>query len=188
MQPLQPTLWRTCRVLANRDRLRVLSYVSAHAGVTVSQVAVRCGLAMPRASEYLRALQARGLIQPRRHSRWVSYAAGADPAVVHAAPILAAVQAAFARRDKPAEMLRAATAFTHPRRLVLAAALHGQPQYPESLARRCGFSLTATCRHLRKLERRGLVQTAPDGTCLLCAKPPPLLRDLLGLVVPAGRA
>lgn len=186
MWPLQPTIWRTCRVLAHRDRLQVLAYVSAHPGVTVSLVARHCRLLVSRASEHLRALQARGLLRAQRHSRWVSYSAGANPSVVHAPPILAAMQAAFARHDTTNEIFRAVTAFTHPRRPALAAALHGRPQHPEQLARRCGFSIAATLRHLRKLERRGLVHTAPDGTCLLLSNPPPLLRDLLRLVVPSS--
>ena len=186
MQPLQPTIWRTCRVLANENRLRALAYVSAHEGATVSQVAAGCRLDMPKASEHLRALQARGLIQPHRFSRWVSYTAGADPSVVHAAPILAAMQAAFRRRETTAELLRALTAFTHPRRLTLVAALHNAPQPTSTLAKRCGFSLAAARRHVDKLARRELVNVASDGTCCLLSRPPPLLRELLRLVVPAS--
>ena len=57
----QPTLWRTCRVLANRKRLQTLALLIRQPNQTVSAVAERMSLSMPAASQYLRALEARGL-------------------------------------------------------------------------------------------------------------------------------
>lgn len=53
---MMPTLWRTCRVLANRKRLRLL-YDVAHSpdGLTVGEAARRARLPLPVASQYLRA-------------------------------------------------------------------------------------------------------------------------------------
>jgi DNA-binding IclR family transcriptional regulator len=181
---LQPTLWRTCRALANARRLRILQRVSRDGGGTVSQIAARCGLAVPKTSEGLRRLQSRGLLRAERVSRWVRYEAGADASVVHAAPILAAVQAAFLRREAPAGMLQELTAFTHPRRLLLLAALAEAPQTQAELARRCGLSRTAAARHLGKLARRRLVALAARGACTLAPHPPPLAADLLHVLRP----
>jgi DNA-binding MarR family transcriptional regulator len=37
--PLQPTLWRTCRALANRTRLRILCHLNVNPNQTVTAVA-----------------------------------------------------------------------------------------------------------------------------------------------------
>ena len=41
--PLQPTLWRTCRVIANRTRLQILALLLRQPGQTVSAVAAHLG-------------------------------------------------------------------------------------------------------------------------------------------------
>ena len=69
----QPTLWRTCRVLANRKRLQILALLIRQPNQTVSTVAGRMSLSMPTASQYLRALEARGLLTCRRVGRRVEY-------------------------------------------------------------------------------------------------------------------
>ena len=69
----QPTLWRTCRVLANRKRLQTLALLIRQPNQTVSAVAERMSLSVPAASQYLRALEARGLLTCRRVGRRVEY-------------------------------------------------------------------------------------------------------------------
>jgi DNA-binding transcriptional ArsR family regulator len=71
--PLQPTLWRSCRVLANRQRLRLLELLAHDSELTVTSAAQRLALPLPVASQYLRALEARGFLQAHRRGRRVSY-------------------------------------------------------------------------------------------------------------------
>jgi len=69
----RPTLWRTCRVLANRTRLRIFRRLAQQPGQTVSDVARRLRLSLPVTSQYLRALEARGLLSARRVGLRVTY-------------------------------------------------------------------------------------------------------------------
>ncbi len=66
---LRPTLWRTCRVLANRTRLKIYALLLRQPGQTVSAIAEQLKLPLPAASHYLRALEARGLLAVRRKGR-----------------------------------------------------------------------------------------------------------------------
>ncbi len=56
--PLQPTLWRTCRVLANRRRLQILRLLAGGRELTVTTVARQLEIATPVASQSPRALRA----------------------------------------------------------------------------------------------------------------------------------
>ena len=47
---LQPTLWRTCRVLANRTRLKICARILQQPDQTVSAIAERLKLPLPAAS------------------------------------------------------------------------------------------------------------------------------------------
>jgi DNA-binding transcriptional ArsR family regulator len=185
---LTPTLWRTCRVLANDGRLRLLAAVLARGRLSVSQAASQAAIPAPKASLGLRALQSRGLLAAARESRWVFYTPEPDPLVEHAAAVLAATRRALARSDAAEAMLRAFTAFTHPRRLAIVAALARRPMTTEALAGSCRFSFAAASRHLRKLARRGVLTEGPDGVWCLARCDNGLLRDLATLVVDAAAA
>ena len=163
--PLAPTLWRTCRVLANPLRLACLRAVIDQPGSTVEQVARQANVALPVASLYLRHLQARGLIRPERVSRWVRYTAAADEAVAHAGPVLAAIGPALLQSRRPyAALLQILTAFTHPRRLAILRAMpEAETVSFAALRRDTGISVPALCRHLKKLERHGMIAAAPEG-------------------------
>jgi DNA-binding transcriptional ArsR family regulator len=115
---LQPTLWRTCRVLANRKRLQILALLSRRPNQTVSTVAKKMRLSMPAASQYLRALEARGLLNCRRVGLRVEYRPPATTIEGTAGAILTALRVVFRRRAQPLDVLfKLATAFTHPRRI-----------------------------------------------------------------------
>jgi DNA-binding transcriptional ArsR family regulator len=162
-----PTLWRTARVLANRDRLDCLREVLAHPGASVEKVAEGAGIRENKASLCLRALQSRGLLRARRESRWVYYSADTDPLVPSAAPILSAMRRALAEQ-KDDEVFRALTAFTHPRRLVVLKTLqtHGSMS-GDRLSVVTSISPPALRRHLLKLTSRRLVSVTEEGVCTL---------------------
>ena len=157
---LIPTIWRTCRVLANPARLRCLQAVLRQPGRFVSELAPEAHLSVPVASQYLRDLQARGLISVERRSRWTFYGDQPDGSVGHAAPVLAAMRAVLAINalvTKPTQ--RTLQGFSHPRRLVVLRLLaRSDARGICDLRRATGISEPALLRHLRKLEGCGLVR------------------------------
>ena len=183
---LKPTLWRTCRALANARRLRILERLCTAGEQCVSQVAVACGVSVVQATQHLRGLQARGLLRVRRSSRWVFYTAAADPLVTQAAPALAAVRAAFARGDGVRDLQAAFTAFTHERRIRIACALAAGPADVAALRARTGISAPALQRHLRKLRRRGVIDADDRDRLRLARLAPGLLRDVVRLALAEG--
>jgi DNA-binding transcriptional ArsR family regulator len=97
--PLKPTLWRTCRVLANEVRLRLLREVAERPDQRVS-------------------------------------------------------------------------AFTHPRRVLMARLLQAGDLTSAEIRRRAAVSDTALRRHLKKLEERGFVTQSKTGWRLVRPKHP----------------
>ena len=159
-----PTLWRTCRVLANMHRLACLTSVLKEPGRSVEQIATAAGIAETKAGLSLRALQSRGLIAARRESRWVRYYPEPDPLVPSAKPVLVALQQCHASGVADSEIFRTVTAFTHPRRLIMLRCLQINGALPaETLATKCRISLPAVYRHLSKLQNRALIHVSADS-------------------------
>ena len=133
---LQPTLWRTCRVLANRQRLEIFHRLLQQPDQTVSAVAQGLELPLPLASQSLRALEARGLLTVRRVGRWVKYQCRRARAGETNPGLVAALRQAFQRQSQPIDAIfKLATAFTHPRRIEIFRALkHGPRSVAEVLA------------------------------------------------------
>ncbi len=169
-----PTIWRTCRVLANARRIACLKAVLKCPGSCVGEVAKLARVGESQASVALRALQARGLISARRESRWVRYFPDTDPLVPAAAPILDGVRQATLRDGEPAKkVLRCLTAFTHPRRLALLRCLLEKGPAPfEALSQMSRISPPALYRHLRKLESRQLIHQQEEAWSLCVAHEP----------------
>jgi len=118
----QPTLWRTCRALANRTRLQICGLLFRQPGQTVSALAETLGLSLSLASQYLRALESRGLLEARREGRSVTYRPA--PVATPAAGLVAALRLVFGKHDNPVETIfKTVTAFTHPRRIEIFGAL-----------------------------------------------------------------
>jgi len=179
--PLQPTLWRTCRVLANRTRLQMLGLLVRHPNQTVSAVARRLRVPLPVASQYLRALEARGLLTVRRAGARVRYELGAATSGEAAQELIEALRRAFQRDPTPVETLfNLATAFTQPRRIEIVRALNQEAQSRVQLKAATGISTRALARHLRKLETRGFV-VCRQGIYVLTAQPHGFGRALASL-------
>jgi DNA-binding transcriptional ArsR family regulator len=180
-----PTIWRTCRVLANPNRLHCLKAVLTTPGAAVGEIAALCGLPHNQACLSLRALQARGLIRPVRESRWVRYHPQADPLVPSAAPILCGISEALLAGKMPDDrVIRCLTAFTHPRRLTILALLHLHRGLPFTrLSRESDVSPAALARHLDKLRRRGLVEETEAKGWALLPPPSPLAAILLEVLL-----
>ncbi|MFC1461386.1 ArsR family transcriptional regulator [Verrucomicrobiota bacterium] len=147
-------------------------------GQSVSEVA-RC-IRVPPAlvTDYLRALNARGLLAARRQGKYVYYRPSADESVLGAVLLLGALRKTFSTEKNPVELIfRQATAFTHPRRLDIIRALQNEPLDSKHLRAATGMSRAALRRHLRKLESRGFVML--DGRKYRCTTP----RDALAKVL-----
>ncbi len=183
MDTYHPTVWRTCRVLANAGRIRCLKAVLERPSSTVGEIARRARTAEAVASEYLRALQARGLIRAERESRWVRYAPDPDPLVKGSRRLLVALRRALlAEGRSEEEIIRSLTAFTHPRRLDILWCLlrDGQASF-ERLCARTRISQPALSRHLSKLEARGMISCA-DRLWRLSRRPERLAKTILSLL------
>lgn len=175
----QPTLWRTCRVLANRKRLQILALLIRQPNQTVSNVAERMSLSLPAASQYLRALEARGLLTCRRVGRRVEYRPSAGTREGAAQEIVTGLRLVFRRRAPPIEAIfKLATAFTHPRRIELFRALtNGAGSFAKLLAA-TRTPARALSRHLAKLEARGFVKE--EGALLVATTHPNPFARVLG--------
>lgn len=181
--PLQPTLWRTCRVLANRRRLRILQLLMKERELTVSAVARQLELSVPVASQYLRALEARSLLEARRQGGRVLYRFREPDEAGPLPGVLRALRAGF--RSGPAfahQAFRDATAFTHPRRIVLYRALEAWNDTSERLRAATKTSRFALARHLAKLASRGLIRRE-EGRWATCTPPGALAAALVRLAV-----
>ena len=156
--PLQPTLWRTCRVLANRKRLRILKFLFEQPGQNVSAVAAHLRVPLPVASLYLRALEARGLLIARRVNRRTIYRPSAKPSMRAPRTLLPALKLVLMQDTESVEQLfKLATAFTHPRRIEVFRLLAKRSRSLGQIVAQHGMCRRTLRRHLKKLESRNFV-------------------------------
>ena len=182
-----PTVWRTCRILANPNRLTCLKAVLEEPSCTVGEIAERTRFSVCHTSEYLRALQARGLLQARRESRYVRYVAVPDPLVAGTRPLLAALRRVLVKdKQTDSAVIHTLTGFTHPRRLAILRLLQERsPVYAEDVAAITRISLPALSRHLNKLRVRGLATYDGEKWALTLTRDP-LAKTLLKLLDASG--
>jgi DNA-binding transcriptional ArsR family regulator len=156
---LSPTLWRTARVLAGKTRLGLLRRIVEEPGQSVSDLAEALGLSRSRASQELRRLQSRGIVQASRDGVWLRYRPVPDPLVSSAQPILAAMEEVVARYPEAEDerTVRVAKAFSHARRLAIIQELRQGARSAAELQQRPGMPEMAVYRHLPLLEEGGVV-------------------------------
>jgi DNA-binding transcriptional ArsR family regulator len=185
-ETLEPTLWRSCRALANRTRLSLLKAMIDEPPLCVQTLAVRCKLKKSVCSQYLRILNARGFTRASRRGRWVDYSLGANPSVRHADDILKAVLIALKRCTSSKDyiaVLKDLTLFTCPRRIQIVRTLHAHPHSaPCELSALCRIPYRSLHRQLKKLERREMI-IQEEIKVALCKPNRPLARTLLTLVL-----
>ncbi len=172
MHTLNPTLWRTCRVLAGGKRIQLLRQIHDLPGRNVAGLAESVGVGRAAASQELRRIQSRGLLQSERHGVAVVYRLGADPQVRSAVPLVKALETALSRLPpaRDLEMARLAFGLAYPRRIALAQALLAGPQSETELGIALRLSAFAVFSHLRILrdcgwvrrENRRMVLAPPD--------------------------
>ena len=164
---LRPTFWRTCRALANEDRLRLFKAVVENEGrYSVRQYARLLGLQDDVASVYLRQMNARGLLGVRREHIKVFYNLNRDRTLPRAAELQKAL-VAYMRRG-PAEgwedeLVRIFKGFTHFNRLSIILRLSKGVATLPDLERAAGTIVKSTYHHLRFLHAAGVVDACRDG-------------------------
>ena len=180
---LSPTLWRTCRVLAGPTRLELLRRVIATPDQCVTDLSGALDISETRASQELRRLQARGLVQAVRAGRHVRYRPVPDPLVASARPLLAAMKAALARNspEADAQTRRVAKAYGHARRILIARELQSGPVTTAGLHAVLGLPWMALSRHLRALNAGGVARRTQAGW-ELAPNPHPLAKCLAELL------
>jgi DNA-binding transcriptional ArsR family regulator len=183
---LTPTLWRTCRALANRRRLQMLRYLLLRKdAVRVTEMARDVGAPLSLTSEYLRALNARGLLTPVRQGRQVLYRAQDDPTLPEARILLHALRLGLAREEQWVKTaFDALTGFTHPRRIAMVQAVARGAFRVADICDKTGVSRRAVARHLNKLVRRGYLGEI-HGNYRVVRPAPIIARSLLSLALRA---
>jgi DNA-binding transcriptional ArsR family regulator len=178
-----PTLWRTCRALANRQRLLMLRSILMHPNCSVSEIAHRMRVSMPVASQYLRTLNARGVLRAERIGRWVLYRVQPDPSNPQAIALLPSLSELITTSLTALETAFAAlTGFTHPRRIAVIQILAGGSAGINTLSIKTGMSKQSVLRHLRKLRRRGYIYRR-DHQYHIQHPPSRLMKTLLKLAL-----
>lgn len=178
MSKLQPTLWRTCRVLSHPTRLHLLWEIFKNPPTSVTDLAKKTGTTDHNASTQLRALSARGLITPHRIKNKVFYMPEVNTEVAHTQELLNILKNCFEYRMPMETIIQQTTAFTHLRRIELIKVIHTTDQSRDELQRKTGIPVASLLRHLRKLKSRGFIVarngryklaevTNPLGCCLL---------------------
>jgi DNA-binding transcriptional ArsR family regulator len=184
MSNLRPTLWRTCRVIANESRLRLLWMIFDIGGLSVSQLGRAVGISDQNASIQLRLMNSRGLISPRREGMEVIYEAEPNVGIDVAPDLLDALRECHEKKVSIDGVIRAATAFTYPRRIQIVRELEKAACKPAQLEDRTGIKARALYRHLSKLEARGFIRQVQHTYSLSIPKNP-LARCLLQIAVSA---
>jgi len=181
MKSLRPTLWRTCRAIANTTRLRLLWKIFQSEGLCVGELARATGASRENATIQLRALNARGLITSTRRGKRVIYRAEANPGVDGAEELLDALRESFHAKIPLKVVFREATAFTHSRRIFLMKTVSLSSGSFDELLEASGMSPIALQWNLSKLEARGFVKARGDFYEVGHPKNP-LGKCLMGLV------
>ncbi|HPC20568.1 MAG TPA: winged helix-turn-helix domain-containing protein [Kiritimatiellia bacterium] len=180
---LNPTLWRTCRVLSGRIRLQLLRQLHDAPGQCVSALAERVGIGISDASQELRRIQSRGLLRPEHQGVRLVYRLKSDPQVASAAPLLQALHSAFLHYppEQDAAMAPIATGLAHERRIALVRELLKSDSAFSNLRQATRFSPAVASRHLLILETCGWVRRS-RRTWSLQIPDHPLARALVKLL------
>lgn len=180
---LNPTLWRTCKMLAGIKRVQLLRQLHECPGRNVSDLGSTVGIKRAYASQELRRIQSRGLLKAERRGRPLIYRMEADSQVPSAAPLLKAIQAALGLHpsDRDPEMCAIANGLAHERRIAIAQILSETPCTMSDLQMRLHLSSYGLAQHLRSMEKSGFAKH--KGELIYFQVPPhPLARALATLL------
>ena len=157
---LTPTLWKTCRVVANPVRLRILRILMKKKVLTVMDMVQMMDMPKGTISLYLKELQARGLIHAKRKSVNVFYEFKSDPIVPQAAKIMDIVTALFRGKGSDKDIIALFSALRTSNAVKMLAYLLKDGGWVDctALGRRLRISLLTVLKHRRTLCRNGFVE------------------------------
>ncbi len=180
---LNPTLWRTCKMLAGVKRIQLLRQLHSQPGRSVVELGRAVGIQRSDASQELRRIQSRGLLKSRRIGTPLIYRMEPDPQVASAAPLLKAIQSALATlsAERDADMCTLAMGLAHERRIAIARALREKPRALIELHERLHIPLASLSGHMRALVHSGFA-TSAKGVFRFTTPPHPLARALSRLL------
>ena len=183
MESLNPTLWRTCKMLAGSKRIQLLRQLHEHPGKSVTALGEAVGIKRSAASQELRRIQSRGLLKSKRHGVPLVYHMESDPQVPSAAPLLKAIRVALKSypTSRDLEMCTLAANLANDRRISIVRALLVSPLASADLQLRLGISADSLAQHLRTLIQNGFVKRNGNLVCLEVPKHP-LAQALIKLV------
>lgn len=173
------SLWRTCRAIANYRRLNLFETLIGYPGLTVSDLAEKLDYSLSLTSQYLRLLNARGLLQAQRGGGHLTYVVAPDPMIKFAPDLVQALLQSFKReKDPKLFVFRQATAFGHIRRLRLVRILRHGPMPKAAIRTAADMPRKCFNLHFEKLLDRGYLLR--NGNLYTLAKPrKPLPRVLV---------
>ena len=181
MHKLRPTLWRTCRVLSNEQRLKLLYALFDKNNQCVFELANEIRISEAHASIHLRALNSRGLIKQTRRKMRLICSTEANTEVDVAPVLLTALRKCHQEKTPIRTLQKKATAFTHPRRIEIIQTIPLTGATKDHLHDQTQISLSALSRHLNKLILRGFVNKDHD-TYFKRVPPDALSRALLRMI------
>lgn len=152
-----PTLWRTCRIIANESRLQLLREIFEFPRQNVSTLATSIGLTLGSTSNQLTLLCNEGFITPHRCGQQVLYDEVIPYAPFHIKQLQAALKKELLSGSPLHAIYREATGLSHQRRIELVKRLSTAPRSLEQLIDETVMSHSALSRHLKKLMARGYV-------------------------------
>ncbi|HPT17235.1 MAG TPA: MarR family transcriptional regulator [Kiritimatiellia bacterium] len=157
MGNLNPTLWRTCKMLSGPTRIRLLRQLHQRPGLNVSELGAFVGIKRADASQELRRIQSRGLLKSARHGCPLVYSMQPDPQVASAAPLLKAIEAALKSRpsERDLEMCILTHGLAHERRIRIAQALLKSPQSLADLGPLVNIPAPSLAKHVRAMIKSG---------------------------------
>lgn len=156
---LNPTLWRTCKMLAGRTRIQLLRALCERPGQCVKDLGEAVGVKRSDASQELRRIQSSGLLKAQRQGLPLIYRLEPDPQVSSAAPLLKSLQATMRAYppSRDADIVQMAMGLANERRLAIVKALSAHPGTIGELQRRLGYSRSALFQHLQVLVQSGFI-------------------------------
>lgn len=185
MKHLNPTLWRTCKMLSGSTRIRLLRQLHRHPGLNVRELGAAVGIKRADASQELRRIQSRGLLKSARQGCPLIYSMHPDPQVASAAPLLKAIEAALTSRpaERDWEMCVLANGLAHERRIRIAQALLESPRSLADLAPIVNIPAPSLARHVHTLIHSGFA-VRRNERIHFAAPRHPLARALVVLLAP----
>jgi DNA-binding transcriptional ArsR family regulator len=146
-------------MLAGHTRIKLLRELTIHPGEGVSALGGRVGIRHAAASQELRRIQSRGLLQSERQGTLQVYRLAADPQVSSAAPLLKAIRSAFDQfpPERDMDMCAIAAGLAHERRIRIFRFLLGGPCALRDLPFAVHIPAHPLQVHLRTLQAGGFV-------------------------------